>query len=223
MSAQTQTVGIIGAGKLGIVLAQLATRAGYRTLISGSGDVAKIALTVEVLAPEANATTTTQVAAQADIVILALPLGKVTKLVPTDFAHKLVIDATNHWWEVDGQRDTILPATQSSSEFVQAHLYEAHVVKALNHMGYHDLYDEARREPSAQKAIAIAGDRSNEVGTVEALVRSLGFDTLRLDSLRAGIVLEPGNPTFGANVSKPELAELIAQAQAGQPEADLLQ
>jgi predicted dinucleotide-binding enzyme len=211
MSNHIQTIGIYGAGKLGITLARIARHYGFSVNIAGSGDPKKIALTAEVLAPGAAAMTAMDVATHSDVIILALPLGKFRELPRQALAGKLVIDAMNYWWEVDGDRDDILPPNQSSSEAVKEFLQESHVVKAFNHMGYHDLFDEHRPNGAeGRKAIAVAGDDASDVDAVAKLVDALGFDPLVIGDLAEGRRLEPGTNVFGADEEKADLARLLA-------------
>lgn len=209
--SDSQTIGIFGAGKLGIVLAQLALKAGFRVLIAGAGDPSKIALAVEVLAPGAIAASSSEVVNQADIIILAIPLGKYTTLNPQEFRGKLVIDAMNYWWEADGIRDDLTNSEKPTSELVQAFLKDARVVKAFNHMGYHDLFDENRPEGEAgRKAIAVAGNNEEDTRTVMNIVNQLGFDPVYVGGLHDTIRMQPGSPVFGANVNKSTLIEMLS-------------
>lgn len=208
--AEIKTIGILGAGKLGVVLSQLALKAGYNVYIAGSGDPKKIALSFQVLAPGAIAAAAAKVALKSDAIILALPLGKHRQIPKRELAGKLVIDAMNYWWEIDGDRDGFLDPKQSSSEAVQKFLNESRVVKALNHMGYHDLHDEARPggEPG-RKAIAVAGNDKQDIAEVSTIIDKLGFDSLYIGDLSTGQKLEPGGNVFGADVEKTLLRKLL--------------
>lgn len=113
--------------------------------------------------------------ADADLVILAIPLHRITDLDPASLAG-------------------------------------ATVVKALNHIGYHDLEDQTRPAHAPdRRAAGVAGDDPAAVDAIAAFVDRLGYDPVRLDSLRAGRILQPGGPVFGVTLTRPEFEQAIRE------------
>jgi len=210
VTSPIRTLGIVGAGRLGRVLAALAVTAGYRVLVSRSGDPAPIARAVAALGAEA--VTTADLVDRADAVLLALPLGAYRSLPTERMRGMLVIDAMNYWWGADGIRPDLSDPAVSTSERVQQHLTASRVVKGLGHMGYHDLEDEAAPPGSpGRKAIAIAGDDADDLVAVGCLVDDLGFDPVIAGDLASGIMLEPGAEAFGADVDAEELRAMLGR------------
>lgn len=203
-------IGIIGAGKVGIVLAGLALKAGYEVRISGSGSVSKIELTIETLVPGAIASENADVITNSDLIILAIPLSRYHNIDPQLLNGKLVIDAMNYWWETDGIREEVLAPDSTSSEQVQAYFKGSTIVKTFNHMGYHNLQEDARPKGAKdRKALFVTGNNSEAVTEVAQFVDTMGFDQVVHYHLADGIMTEPGSPLFGASLNYQDLKNII--------------
>ena len=199
---------VLGAGHVGPVIARLAIRAGFPVAIATSGDPADIALITELLIPGAEPRWASDAAADADIVVLAMPLHRFLDVSPGPLAGKLAVDAMNYWPASDGRLAAF--ADGASSELVARRLAGTTVVKALNHIGYHELEDRARPEGAPdRKAAGVAGDDPAAVAAIADLVRRIGYDPVRLDSLRAGRVLQPGGPVFGSVLGRADFEQAV--------------
>ena len=101
-----------------------------------------------------------------------------------------------------------------SSEIVQHRLARSTVVKSLNHLGYHQLEDERRPAGTRdRRALGVAGDDQAAVDVVAEVIERIGYDPVRLDSLRAGRILQPGGPVFGVPLRCTEF-QLAMRAEA---------
>jgi len=204
---------VLGAGHAGPSIARLAIRAGYPVAIATSGDPEDIALITELVIPGAQPRWAADAVADAGTVVLAIPLHRFLDLDPGLLNGKLVVDAMNYWPASDG---VLKPFTGGgSSEIVARRLAGSAVVKALNHIGYHELEDRARPAGTPdRRAAGVAGDDPVAVGTIAGLVDQMGYDPVRFESLRAGRVLQPGGPVFGTVLTLPEF-ERAAREDAG--------
>jgi hypothetical protein len=93
---------VLGAGHVGPVIARLAVKAGYSVDIATSGDPEDIALITELVIPGARPRWASDAVADADIVVLAIPLHRFLDMNPALLAGKLVVDAMNYWPASDG-------------------------------------------------------------------------------------------------------------------------
>jgi predicted dinucleotide-binding enzyme len=191
-------------------MARVAVEAGFQVAIAASGDPEGIALITEVLVPRAVPRWAADAVGDADIVVLAIPLHKFASFDPALVAGKLVIDAMNYWPEVNGFLATFEDRQHSSSELVQRKLDRSTVVKTLNHIGYHELAEDRRPAGSPERrALGVGGDDRRAVDVVADIIERIGYDAVRLDSLSAGRLLEPGGPVFGVSLRRDEFEAAV--------------
>jgi 8-hydroxy-5-deazaflavin:NADPH oxidoreductase len=208
--AEPLRLAVLGAGHAGPVIARLAVTAGYPVDIATSGDPADIALITELVIPGARPRWAADAVRDADIVVLAIPLHRFLDLDPALLNGKLVVDAMNYWPASDG---VLKPFEDGgSSETVARRLSGSTVVKALNHIGYHELEDRARPAGAPDRqAAGVAGDDPMAVATIASLIDRVGYDPVRLANLRAGRVLQPGGPVFGTVLTRPEFERAVRE------------
>jgi predicted dinucleotide-binding enzyme len=207
-------VAVLGAGHVGPVIARVAMDAGFQVTISASGSPDEIALMTQVITPGAEPRWTEDAVREADIVVLAIPLHKFASLEPALVAGKIVIDAMNYWPSSDGVQEMFEDRRYSSSEIVQRRLARSTVVKSLNHIGYQDL-ERARRPAGSpeRSAVGLATDDPVAAQVVEDLIERIGYDSVALEGLSTGRLLEPGGPVFGALLRRSDF-DIAIQARA---------
>jgi 8-hydroxy-5-deazaflavin:NADPH oxidoreductase len=216
MTGEALSIAVLGAGHTGPVIARVAVEAGYRVSIAASGDPGDIELITQVMVPGAEPRWAADAVTDADLVVLAIPLHKFVTFDPSLVVGKLVIDTMNYWPPVDGVQAMFEDDRYTSSEIVARRLTRSTVVKTLNHIGYHELDADRRPAGSPQRrALGVAGDDPAAVDTVVDVIGHIGYDSVRLPSLRAGRLLEPGGPIFGVPLRRDEFELAVSATAAG--------
>jgi predicted dinucleotide-binding enzyme len=209
-------IAVLGAGHVGPVIARAAITAGYQVAIAASGDPENIALITQVLVPGAEPKWAADAVQKSDIVVLAIPLHKFPTFDTSLVAGKIVVDAMNYWPPIHGVQEMFEDRQFGSSEIVAHRLSRSTIVKTLNQIGYHDLEDERRPVGSPdRRALGVAGDDAGAVDAVSEVIERIGYDAVRLDSLRAGRVLEPGGPVFGVSLRQAEFEAAVRANRDG--------
>ncbi len=208
------TLGIIGAGNIGSQVARKAVEAGYDVVLSNSRAPETLEALVAELGPTARAATALEAAAAADIAVVTIPLHAYSTVPIEALAGKIVLDTNNYYPQRDGSIAELEDESTTTSELLQAHLPESHVVKAFNHIGAADITADARPLGSADRRALVAASNS-EAGLefARGLYDKFGFDTVALTPLSEGWRIQRDTPGYGAKVSKSELVEALAGAK----------
>jgi predicted dinucleotide-binding enzyme len=180
-------IGIIGSGAVGRAVATRIVAARISVILSNSRGPETLTELVDELGEGASAGTVAQ-AADADLVVAAIPFVKVPELageVP-NWSGRVVVDATNQFAQYEptysGRVDL---GDETGSEWVARHLPGATVIKAFNAM-YADYIMADPRHHDGRQVLFFAGDNDAVNAEFAAFGEALGFAPVLMGGLREG-------------------------------------
>lgn len=204
------TLGTIGAGNIGSNVARAAIAAGFDVILSNSRGPASLAALVEELGPQASAATPEGAAAGADLVLVAVPLGKIGQIPPRILDGKIVMDANNYYPQRDGHIARIDRGEVTTSRLLQAHAPGARVVKAFNNIGAEQIPTDGMPQGAPdRRALPIAGDDAEAKQIVASFLDALGYDAVDVGALDDSWVVERDTPSYGRRSNAVELRALV--------------
>jgi predicted dinucleotide-binding enzyme len=182
------SISIIGAGNVGMALAQAFTKRGEHVCL-GVPDPAKYRDAVARLGGSASLATPGAAISAGDLVILAVPYAAadgVARSVP-DWGNKILVDATNPL--SPGLTGLVVGTTSSGAEEIARAAKGARVVKAFNTTGAENMADS--QYPGGKVLMPVCGDDADARARVIKLASLIGFDAVDFGELRAARYLEP--------------------------------
>ena len=194
------SIGIIGAGNIGLAVAKTLSRAGIAATIANSRGPESLKESVAALSPTIKAGTREQ-AASADIVLIAVNWSKLPAAVAglPAWGGRIVIDANNPI-----EAPLFKPVDLHgliSSQVVADLVTGARLVKAFNHLRADVLASEPRAD-GGRRVLFYSGDDGAAKAEVGALIDRLGFAGIDLGPLAVGGKLAqfPGGPLPNQNL-----------------------
>ncbi|HYN29394.1 MAG TPA: NAD(P)-binding domain-containing protein, partial [Dermatophilaceae bacterium] len=133
------TWAFLGSGNIGSTVARLALGAGHDVVMSNSRGPATLAGLVAELGPRARAAIAAEAARAGDVIVVTIPLRSYRDVPVEPLRGTVVIDTMNYYPERDGHVPELDGESTTTSELLQAHLPDSHVVKAFNNIFFQHL------------------------------------------------------------------------------------
>ena len=197
-------IGIVGSGAVGRAVASRAVAAGIPVVLSNSRGPDTLTEVVDELGLGASAGTVAQ-AADADLVVIAIPFVKVPELASElpDWLGRIVVDATNqfaHYKPTYSGRVDL--GDETGTEWVARHLPGTTVIKAFNAM-YADYIKADPRHHDGRQVLFFAGDDDAVNADFAEFGEALGFAPVLVGGLReGGRLMQLGGPLSALHVIK---------------------
>lgn len=195
------TIGILGAGAIGKVLARHFGDAGYTVFITNSRGPDSLLEVAASLGKNVNAASPADAVA-ADIVVLSIPWAKLEGALGhfPDWKNKIVIDTTNHILSVTPEFKLADIGSRPSSEIVSGLMPGARVVKAFNTLYYKDL-ERSPVEYPGNRVIIMSGDDVEAKNVVKELISGTGFWPVDIgNAAQGGKLQQPGGALSSINL-----------------------
>ena len=187
--AQAETVAIIGTGNVGMALGTEFAGLGHKIIYGSRSPLSLKTMDLVAKTGEgASAALPSEAAADADVVILAVP-GMVTEAVAAglgDLADKVIIDATNPLKREGEVLQFEYGVATSNGQIVQALHPDAYVVKAFNTITWQSMIDPGEPAP----VMPIAGNDDAAKSKVAGWAGAMGLDTIDIGGIQHARVTE---------------------------------
>lgn len=206
-------VGIIGSGNIGSNIGKNWAKAGHEVMFSSRHPEELKSMADEV---GAKVGTTEETAKFGEVILLAIPYGKVPDLAQQiDLDDKILIDAGNPYPNRDGEiaQTVIDDPDQTATGYVASLFPGAKTVKAFNSIFYKVFAEQAFKQGDERIAVQVCSDEPEAKETVKKLIEDMGFAPQDLGDLSQGVLFEPDAPLYNQNLKIDEAEKLLAQVK----------
>lgn len=205
-------IGIIGSGNIGGNIGKHWAKAGHEVMFSSRHPEE-----LEEMANKVGAKvgTTEEAAEFGEVILLAIPFGKVPDIAKQigSLENKILIDAGNPYPSRDGDvaQKVIDDESQTATGYVASQFPKAKTVKAFNSVAAEIFAEQAFKEGDERFAVQICSDNESAKATVKKLIEDIGFAPQDLGNLSQGVLFEPDAPLYNQNLKIAEAEKLLSQ------------